>query len=80
MHHIAIEYIKKALTYAYYLDDYLSEVIYYEKLAICHMDISSPYIMMRYYERSFQNITEEDNSVIRIGARTHVERKKKLLD
>jgi hypothetical protein len=38
MNFVAIAFFKKALCYAYYLNDYIAEVDYYEKLAICHMD------------------------------------------
>ena len=59
------------------MDDYSAEVCYYEKLALCCLDTSNPYKMIRYYERSFQNQTEEHDSIVRNGARIQIERKKK---
>jgi hypothetical protein len=52
---IAIQFFKKALSYSYYLKDYLAEVHYYERLAFCYMDIGDPHRMKGYYTRAFEN-------------------------
>ena len=38
-YHNAIEFFKKALSYAYHVNDHLAEIHYYERLATCYMDI-----------------------------------------
>ena len=78
-HNIAIEFFKKALCYAYYLKDYLAEVLYYERLAFCYMDIGEPYKMVKYYERAFENRIEEDRGAARVNASTFIEKQKLLL-
>ena len=73
----AIEYFKKALQYAYYTNDHLAEVRYYERLAFAYMDVSSPLKMNKYYDRAMHNILEGERGPLRVGATMWIALKKK---
>jgi hypothetical protein len=45
-------YFKKALQYAYYLNDHLAEILYYDLLSKSYMDSGQAYKMKKYNERS----------------------------
>jgi len=65
---LAIMYFKKALQYAYYLNDQVSEIEYYNLIARSQMDSGQAYKMKRYYERAFRTMTDPDNGICRTNS------------
>ena len=69
----AIEYFKKALFYAYKRRDYLTEIHYYERLAVCYMDVGDTVRMKQYYERAVDHKIEPQNGTGRNFACVQIE-------
>jgi hypothetical protein len=79
-YHCSCEYYKKALFYAYYINDHTAELHYYERLAVCYMDLGLPNMMNNYYERFNEELVDPKNGICRQYAVTQISSKIKRLD
>ena len=61
MYHVAICYLKKALMMAWDLFDSVTELAYYEKLAILYFNVGDSERSGKYKKRAFYSQLEEEN-------------------
>lgn len=76
---LAIMYFKKALQYAYFLNDDIAEIAYYELIARSNMDAGQPQKMKQYHERAFTAILDPADGIGRLNAKMYLKSKKERI-
>ena len=75
---IARTYLKKALYLAYLFDDTTSELVFYERLALCYMYTGDHCKMELYHKRASLCLIEPQDGINRINSRVLARNKRSL--